>query len=167
MSSDHDISSIQDHIRIYLMVFGALAVLTIVTVLASYLEISTSEGIFLALIIASIKASLVAGYFMHLISERNTIIWILLLTVMFFFVMLFLPLISYTDQVHIQMIGIKTFHLFFIGMSVLLTGWYGYFEMTTPTNPGSVSTLLGIVSLLLMVGLSLYGYNAYNKFKKI
>jgi|TARA_Y100000780_G_C13546303_1_gene363467 hypothetical protein len=65
------------------------------------------------------------------------------------------------------MIGIKTFHLFFIGMSVLLTGWYGYFEMTTPTNPGSVSTLLGIVSLLLMVGLSLYGYNAYNKFKKI
>ena len=65
------------------------------------------------------------------------------------------------------MIGIKTFHLFFIGMSVLLTGWYGYFEMTTPTNPGSVSTQLGIVSLLLMVGLSLYGYNAYNKFKKI
>ena len=40
MSSDHDISSIQDHIRVYLMVFGALAVLTIVTVLASYLEIS-------------------------------------------------------------------------------------------------------------------------------
>ena len=38
------------------MVFGALAVLTVVTVLASYLEISTSEGIFLALIIASVKA---------------------------------------------------------------------------------------------------------------
>jgi len=101
MSSDHDISSIQDHIRVYLGVFGALAVLTIVTVIASYLEISTSEGIFLALIIASMKASLVAAYFMHLISERNTIIWILLLTVVFFFVMLFLPLISYTDQVHI------------------------------------------------------------------
>ena len=101
MSSDHDISSIQDHIRVYLIVFGALAVLTIVTVIASYLEISTSEGIFLALIIASMKASLVAAYFMHLISERNTIIWILLLTVVFFFVLLFLPLISYTDQVHI------------------------------------------------------------------
>ena len=101
MSSDHDISSIQDHIRVYHIVFGALAVLTIVTVIASYLEISTSEGIFLALIIASMKASLVAAYFMHLISERNTIIWILLLTVVFFFVMLFLPLISYTDQVHI------------------------------------------------------------------
>ena len=83
------------------MVFGALGILTVVTVLASYLEISTSEGIFLALIIASVKASLVAGYFMHLITEKNTIIWILILTVVFFFVMLFLPLVSYTYQVHI------------------------------------------------------------------
>ena len=88
MSSDHSIESIKNHIRIYLIVFGALGVLTVITVLASYLEVSTSEGIFLALIIASVKASLVAGYFMHLISERNTIIWILLLTVFFFFVMM-------------------------------------------------------------------------------
>ena len=102
MSSEHSTESIiQEHIRVYLMVFGALAVLTVVTVLASYLDVSTSEGIFLALIIASVKASLVAGYFMHLISEKSTIIWILMLTVLFFFVMLFLPLISYTDQVHI------------------------------------------------------------------
>ena len=98
MSSDHSIESIKNHIRIYLIVFGALGVLTVITVLASYLEVSTSEGIFLALIIASVKASLVAGYFMHLISERNTIIWILLLTVFFFFAMIFLPLISNTDH---------------------------------------------------------------------
>ena len=101
MSSEHSTESIQEHISVYLMVFGALGILTVVTVLASYLEISTSEGIFLALIIASVKASLVAGYFMHLITEKNTIIWILILTVVFFFVMLFLPLVSYTDQVHI------------------------------------------------------------------
>ena len=101
MSNEHSTESIQEHIRVYLMVFGALGILTVVTVLASYLEISTSEGIFLALIIASVKASLVAGYFMHLITEKNTIIWILILTVVFFFVMLFLPLVSYTDQVHI------------------------------------------------------------------
>ena len=101
MSSEHSTESIQEHIRVYLMVFGALADLTVVTLLASYLEISTSEGSFLALIIASVKASLVAGYFMHLITEKNTIIWILILTVVFFFVMLFLPLVSYTDQVHI------------------------------------------------------------------
>jgi divalent metal cation (Fe/Co/Zn/Cd) transporter len=65
------------------------------------------------------------------------------------------------------MIGIKTFHLFFIGVSVLLTGWYGYFEITTPTNPGNISALLSALSLSLMIGLSFYGYNVYNKFKKI
>ncbi|SVE22033.1 uncharacterized protein METZ01_LOCUS474887 [marine metagenome] len=101
MSTDHSTESIQDHIRVYLTVFGALAILTVVTVLASYLNVSTSEGIFLALIIASVKASLVAGYFMHLISEKNTIIWILLLTGIFLFVVIFLPLISATDQVNI------------------------------------------------------------------
>ena len=94
MSDNHDTASMQDHIRVYLMVFGALGVLTVVTVLASYLNLSTSEGIFLALIIASVKASLVLGYFMHLITERKMIIWILVMTVFFFFIMIFLPLIS-------------------------------------------------------------------------
>ena len=98
MSDNHSTESIQEHIRVYIMVFGALAVLTVITVLASYLEVSISEGIFLALIIASLKASLVAGYFMHLITEKAMIIWILLLTVFFFFVMIFLPLISNIDH---------------------------------------------------------------------
>ena len=97
MSTDHSKEAMQEHIRVYLLVFGALAVLTVITVLASYLEVSTSEGIFLALIIASVKASLVAGYFMHLVSERGMIISILLLTAFFFLVMIFLPLISYID----------------------------------------------------------------------
>ena len=97
MSNDHSKESIQEHIRVYLMVFGALAVLTVITVLASFIEVSTSEGIFLALIIASVKASLVAGYFMHLITEKGMII---------FFIMIFLPLISYTDSagVHIPLV---------------------------------------------------------------
>ena len=43
MSDNHDTASMQDHIRVYLMVFGALGVLTIVTVLASYLTLSTSD----------------------------------------------------------------------------------------------------------------------------
>ena len=86
MSDNHDTASMQDHIRVYLMVFGALGVLTVVTVLASYLNLSTSEGIFLALIIASVKASLVLGYFMHLITERKMIIWILVMTIFFFLI---------------------------------------------------------------------------------
>ena len=65
------------------------------------------------------------------------------------------------------MIGIKTFHLFFIRLSIILTGWYSYFEMTTPTNPGSISIILGITSLLSMLALSFYGYSVYKKFKKL
>jgi len=109
MSSDNSKEAIQEHIRVYITVFGALAVLTVITVLASFLKLSSSEAIFLALIIASVKASLVAGYFMHLISERRVIIYMLIMTVFFFFVMIFLPLISYTDSagVHVPWVSIK------------------------------------------------------------
>tara|TARA_B100001079_G_C15933741_1_gene307570 strand:- start:29 stop:331 length:303 start_codon:yes stop_codon:yes gene_type:complete len=96
--SGHGTESIQEHIKVYLTVFGALAVLTILTVTASYLDVSSSEAIFLALTIATIKASLVAGYFMHLITEKQTIVWILILTFFFFLVLMFFPLITATDQ---------------------------------------------------------------------
>ena len=96
--SGHGTESIQEHIKVYLTVFGALAVLTILTVMASYLDVSSSEAIFLALTIATIKASLVAGYFMHLITEKQTIVWILILTLFFFLVLMFFPLITATDQ---------------------------------------------------------------------
>jgi len=65
------------------------------------------------------------------------------------------------------MIGIKSFHLFFIAMSILLSGWYGYFEITTPSNPGSLSTSLSIISFIAMFGLTFYGYSVYKKFREI
>ena len=98
MSSGHDTIDIQSLSKVYMTVFAALAVLTIVTVAASYLDISTGEAILLALTIASIKGSLVAGYFMHLISEKALITWILMLTAGFFFVLMFIPMASFIDQ---------------------------------------------------------------------
>ena len=100
--SNNEHEHIQEHIKIYLNVFGALAILTLVTVSVSYLELSTVEGIMLALTIASVKASLVAGYFMHLISEKQTIIWILILTFVFFLILMFVPLITVTDHTGIN-----------------------------------------------------------------
>tara|TARA_B100001250_G_scaffold221712_1_gene190169 strand:- start:206 stop:511 length:306 start_codon:yes stop_codon:yes gene_type:complete len=100
--SNNEHEHIQEHIKIYLNVFGALAILTLVTVAVSYLELSTVEGIMLALAIASVKASLVAGYFMHLISEKQTIIWILILTFVFFLILMFVPLITVTDHTGIN-----------------------------------------------------------------
>ena len=99
--SGNDQAHIQEHIKVYLTVFGALAALTILTVCSSFLDVSTTEAIFLALTIATIKASLVAGYFMHLITEKQTIIWILILTFSFFLVLMFFPLITSIDQTKI------------------------------------------------------------------
>ncbi len=53
----------------------------------------------MALLIATVKASLVASFFMHLISERKLILGILILTVVFFLVLLLLPYWATFDQV--------------------------------------------------------------------
>jgi len=54
--------------------------------------------VMLALIVASIKGSLVACYFMHLISEKVTIYWTLLVTLAFFLVLMFVPLSTMLAQ---------------------------------------------------------------------
>jgi cytochrome c oxidase subunit 4 len=64
----------------YLMVFGALLVLTIVTVAVSYLNLPMTPTVIVAIAIASVKASLVAMFFMHLKGERPMVFWSLGLT---------------------------------------------------------------------------------------
>jgi cytochrome c oxidase subunit 4 len=71
-------------VRPYLAVFGALIVLTLVTVAASYLDLSTTPTVTLALGIASGKAALVGLFFMHLNHERPLIYWSLGLTAVLF-----------------------------------------------------------------------------------
>jgi caa(3)-type oxidase subunit IV len=55
-------------------------------------------GITAALIIATIKGSLVAGYFMHLFHERKLIYCVLALTAVFVLVMVGLIMWTYNDQ---------------------------------------------------------------------
>lgn len=92
--SAHSKEEIQKHVRTYIAVFAALAALTIVTVAISYLNLPPPKAIAVALTVATIKGSLVAAYFMHLISEKQIIFWILGLTAVFFFCLLFFPVIS-------------------------------------------------------------------------
>ncbi len=77
--SEADAAHVKEHLRVYVMVFVALAVLTIVTVAISYLRLPTVFAISVAMVVATVKASLVASYFMHLISEQKVILWLLLL----------------------------------------------------------------------------------------
>ncbi len=98
MTDNHAVD-IDKHVRTYMIVFAALAVLTVVTVAVYYLKLSVPMAITVALIIATVKGSLVACYFMHLISEKKLIHLLLLMTVAFFFVPLLVPVItSLADQ---------------------------------------------------------------------
>lgn len=86
------------HVRRYLYVFYALIFGTLLTVAASYIPFGNREfNIAVALLIAICKASLVAGYFMHLISERKMVYGVLSFTAFFFIGLMFLILWSYSD----------------------------------------------------------------------
>ena len=86
------------HIRRYLFVFYALIFGTVITVAASYIPFGNREiNIAVALVIAIAKASLVACYFMHLISERKMIYGIMAFTAFFFIGLMFLTLGTYAD----------------------------------------------------------------------
>jgi cytochrome c oxidase subunit 4 len=79
MSDDHAVD-IDKHVRTYVLVFVALAVLTVITVAVAGIELGPVGAVALALFIATVKASLVACYFMHLLSEKKMILWILAMT---------------------------------------------------------------------------------------
>ena len=98
----HDVSK---EVRKYLMVFGALLIGTILTVWASYINFGTARAnIIVALVIATIKAGLVAGFFMHLIDERKLVYGVLGATVFFFIGLMYLTLWSTepTSFIHLR-----------------------------------------------------------------
>ena len=96
MTSDHA-ADIDKHVRIYITVFAALMVLTVVTVAISRFHLPVHQAVTIALIVATIKGSLVACYFMHLISEKKLILAVLALTVVFFIALLALPVVTVHD----------------------------------------------------------------------
>ncbi|OWY71278.1 hypothetical protein B7486_11845 [cyanobacterium TDX16] len=99
--SHHEMSveEVQKHVKTYVLVFSSLLVLTGVTVGVFYLHLSIGAAVAVALLVASVKGSLVACYFMHLISERGLIYWILILCAFFFLVLLLVPVITVHDSV--------------------------------------------------------------------
>ena len=98
----HGEAEVKKYVRTCLVVFSTLMVLTLVTVAISYLHLPTPAAITVALIVATVKASLVALFFMHLISERHAIYYVLGLTATFFAVLMYMPSGWYHDEVKIH-----------------------------------------------------------------
>jgi cytochrome c oxidase subunit 4 len=95
-TADHA-ADIDRHVKVYITVFVALMVLTIITVAVSYLHLSTPMAVTVALLVASVKGGLVACYFMHLVSEKKLIYAVLVLTVVFFIALMALPVLTHNN----------------------------------------------------------------------
>ena len=93
MTSDHAVD-IDKHVRVYITVFVTLMVLTVVTVSVSYLDLPVPLAVTVALLVAIVKGSLVACYFMHLVSEKKLIYAVLVLTAAFFVALMVLPVVT-------------------------------------------------------------------------
>jgi cytochrome c oxidase subunit 4 len=92
MHADPD--AIKKSIRSYMIVGAMLLVFTGVTVAANGFHLAVPAAITLALVIATMKGSMVAAVFMHLSHEKKWVYGALLLTVVFFVILLFLPLLT-------------------------------------------------------------------------
>jgi cytochrome c oxidase subunit IV len=80
------------NVKAYLAVFGALLVLTVVTVGVSYLHLPPTTAVLLGVAIASVKAALVLAFFMHLKGERALIYGLLGITVACMAILFILPI---------------------------------------------------------------------------
>ena len=95
-ASDHET---RDYVRTYLKVFAALMGLTVITVAVTYVHPAIPLAIVVALGIATLKGSLVASFFMHLISERPLVFVALLVTAVLFTALMVLPVLTTNDSI--------------------------------------------------------------------
>jgi len=96
MAKSNDARAHDDHrpdVRKYMLVFGALLVLTCVTVVISKFHLPRPQAITLGLLVAVVKAGLVAAVFMHLWGEQK-LVHKVLYVVAFFAAILILPLLD-------------------------------------------------------------------------
>jgi cytochrome c oxidase subunit 4 len=85
------VENIRRQVRVYLVVFAVLAALTVITVGMSYLHLSTRAAVSFAMLVAVVKGTLVALYFMHLIGEQRAVYYLLGATGLFLLALMYVP----------------------------------------------------------------------------
>ena len=86
--------AVKHHVKIYIRVFVTLLILTVLTVAVSYFHLPILYAVLVALAIAIFKGSLVAGFFMHLVSEKKIILYILVFAFLNFVGLLLIPVLD-------------------------------------------------------------------------
>ena len=97
MQSEAD--HVKKSIRTYVMIGAALFVFTGITVAVNQVHLAVPFAITVALIIAATKGSMVASVFMHLSHEKKWIYGALLLTLVGFIILVFVPLFTMFDGI--------------------------------------------------------------------
>jgi len=92
-------AEIQKTVKTYFMIGAALLVFTGITVAANQFHLAVPAAVTVALIIACMKGSMVAAVFMHLSHEKKWIYGSLLLTVVFFIVLMTIPIFTVSDTI--------------------------------------------------------------------
>ena len=101
----HSVAEARKHMRTYAIIGVALMIGTGLTVWAAFIDFGSREiNIIAALAIACTKGFLVAGFFMHLISEKKMVYAVLICTVFFAAALMYLTLLSMNHEsiVHMQ-----------------------------------------------------------------
>ena len=97
MSSDPE--AIKKSVRLYIMVGAALFVFTGITVAVNQVHLAIPFAITVALVIATIKGSMVASVFMHLSAEKKWIYGALILTLAGFIILMAVPFFTVSDAI--------------------------------------------------------------------
>ena len=102
-----DSTAVKKSIRTYMMIGVALLVFTAITVAANQFHFGVPVAVTVALIIATMKGSMVASVFMHLSHEKKWIYGALILTVVGFLVLMTIPIFTTMDTIgkHVPAIG--------------------------------------------------------------
>jgi caa(3)-type oxidase subunit IV len=94
-----DPEAIKKSVRTYFMVGAALFVFTVITVAVNQVHLAIPLAITVALIIATIKGSMVAAIFMHLSNEKKWIYGALILTLAGFIILMTVPIFTVSDAI--------------------------------------------------------------------
>lgn len=98
-------------VSLYFAVFGALLVLTVVTVLVSVADLGTF-ALAAALIVATMKASLVCVFFMHLLHDDRFNTFIMVSTIFFIFLFFAFTLLDINTRGRIDAMEANEFYRF-------------------------------------------------------
>jgi caa(3)-type oxidase subunit IV len=94
-----DSAEVKKSIRTYITVGLALLVFTGITVAANRFHFGVPVAVTVALLIATMKGSMVASIFMHLSHEKKWVYGALILTVLGFLILMTVPMFTVADSI--------------------------------------------------------------------